>query len=51
MSGAGKITLNDGKTLDALGFGTWQSKPGEVGAAVEAALKVRFYPVSTASRC
>lgn len=32
-------TLNNGKKMPALGLGTWQAEPGEVGRAVEAALK------------
>lgn len=32
--------LNNGRYIPAVGLGTWQSKPGEVGAAVKAAIEV-----------
>lgn len=39
MAGAVKtITLNSGKSIPMVGFGTWKSKPGEVTAAVKAAI-------------
>ncbi|KAJ9474179.1 Xylose reductase 1 [Pseudozyma hubeiensis] len=33
------ITLNDGNKIPQIGLGTWLSKPGEVGNAVEIAVK------------
>ena len=33
------FTLNTGAKIPAVGFGTWQSKPSEVEAAVEIALR------------
>ncbi|EAW06704.1 putative aldehyde reductase (AKR1) [Aspergillus clavatus NRRL 1] len=50
MSLGKKVTLNTGAEIPQLGFGTWQSAPGEVGEAVYHALKagyrhlVCFYP-------
>ena len=35
------VTLNNGQKMPVLGLGTWNSKPGEVQAAVEAAIKVK----------
>lgn len=35
-------TLNSGHTIPTLGFGTWQSAPGEVGNAVYEALKAGY---------
>ena len=34
--------LNTGAVIPRLGFGTWQSSPGEVGAAVYEALKAGY---------
>ncbi|EPQ31631.1 uncharacterized protein PFL1_00964 [Pseudozyma flocculosa PF-1] len=36
------ITLNDGNKIPQIGLGTWLSKPGEVEAAVEAAIKAGY---------
>ena len=36
---ATSFKLNNGKSMPALGLGTWQSKPGEVTHAVSFALK------------
>ncbi|KAF8155692.1 NADP-dependent oxidoreductase domain-containing protein [Crassisporium funariophilum] len=38
-----KIKLNNGLEIPAIGLGTWQSKPGEVAAAVEYAIKEAGY--------
>lgn len=43
------FTLNTGDKIPAVGLGTWQSKPGEVGAAVEAALKAGYRHIDTAA--
>lgn len=42
------FTLNTGKTIPAIGLGTWQSQPGEVGKAVEAALRSGYRHIDTA---
>ncbi|OJJ43931.1 hypothetical protein ASPZODRAFT_168775 [Penicilliopsis zonata CBS 506.65] len=42
MSLGKKVTLNTGASLPQLGFGTWQSAPGEVGEAVYEALKAGY---------
>ncbi|KAI8821759.1 NADP-dependent oxidoreductase domain-containing protein [Fimicolochytrium jonesii] len=36
------FTLNNGHTIPAVGLGTWQSKPGEVGEAVLAAIDAGY---------
>lgn len=40
--GTTTIALNNGLSIPALGLGTWQSKPGEVKAAVEAAIDAGY---------
>ncbi|KAI0376954.1 Aldo/keto reductase [Hypomontagnella monticulosa] len=40
--------LNTGQDIPALGFGTWQSAPGEVAAAVENALKYGYKLIDAA---
>ncbi|OQD75397.1 hypothetical protein PENDEC_c007G02099 [Penicillium decumbens] len=42
MSLGKKATLNTGYEIPLLGFGTWQSAPGQVGEAVYEALKVGY---------
>ncbi|PPQ69216.1 hypothetical protein CVT24_000013 [Panaeolus cyanescens] len=42
-SPAPTIKLNDGKEIPVIGLGTWQSKPGEVAAAVAYAIKEAGY--------
>lgn len=45
-----KITLNDGNQIPALGFGVYQSPPGEVTfASVSQALRVGYRHIDTAS--
>lgn len=44
------VTLNTGAVMPTIGLGTWKSAPGEVGQAVEFALKEGGYRhVDTAS--
>jgi len=40
--------LNTGDSIPAIGLGTWQSQPGEVGKAVEAALRGGYRHIDTA---
>ncbi|KAE8356985.1 NADP-dependent oxidoreductase domain-containing protein [Aspergillus coremiiformis] len=42
MSLGKKVTLSTGAQLPQLGFGTWQSAPGQVGEAVYQALKAGY---------
>ena len=39
---APKLTLNSGKEIPQLGFGTWLAAPGVVGESVQTAIKVPF---------
>ncbi|KAE8375836.1 Aldo/keto reductase [Aspergillus bertholletiae] len=43
------FALNTGHTVPAIGLGTWQSKPGEVEKAVEAALRSGYRHIDTAA--
>lgn len=43
-----KLQLNNGHTMPAFGFGTWQSKPGEVGKAVREAINAGFRHIDCA---
>ncbi|OAA53565.1 Aldo/keto reductase [Cordyceps fumosorosea ARSEF 2679] len=43
------FTLNTGDKIPAIGLGTWQSKPHEVRAAVEAALRAGYRHIDTAA--
>ncbi|CEP17417.1 hypothetical protein [Parasitella parasitica] len=48
MSNSSVLTLNTGKSIPALGFGTWQSKPSEVYDAVLTALKTGYRHIDAA---
>ncbi|KAH6680067.1 GCY protein [Plectosphaerella plurivora] len=43
------LTLNTGAKIPAVGFGTWQAKPGEVEIAVETALRAGYRHIDCAS--
>jgi L-glyceraldehyde reductase len=42
MSLGRRVALNTGAKIPLLGFGTWQSEPGQVGNAVFEALKAGY---------
>jgi 2,5-diketo-D-gluconate reductase A len=49
MSITNQLTLNNGVTMPALGFGVFQSPPEETAAAVETALNVGYRLIDTAA--
>merc|ERR1712227_459357 len=45
---APKLTLNSGKEIPQLGFGTWLAAPGVVGESVQTAIKCGFRHIDCA---
>jgi glycerol 2-dehydrogenase (NADP+) len=48
MSSDSSFKLNTGATIPAVGLGTWQAPKGEVGKAVEHALKSGYKHIDAA---
>jgi glycerol 2-dehydrogenase (NADP+) len=48
MSSDSSFKLNTGATIPAVGLGTWQAPKGEVGKAVEHALKSGYTHIDAA---
>ena len=49
MSGVPNVTLNNGVTLPAIGYGVFQTPPAETAVAVETALKSGYRHIDTAA--
>lgn len=48
MSLGKRVTLNSGHKIPQLGYGTWQSSPGEVSIGVYEALKAGYKHIDLA---
>lgn len=48
LVGGDRVTLNDGREMPVVGLGTWKSKPGEVKAAVLAAVRAGYRHIDCA---
>jgi diketogulonate reductase-like aldo/keto reductase len=45
------FVLNSGAKIPAVGLGTWQAKPNEVGNAVYTAIKLGYRHIDCAAIC